>query len=92
MADVDSPAPPAPPPVLPPVQLPVPPIKPMVSPAQPIPTQPIQPDHVPQLNWLHFNPEFAGKPDEDAEAHLLRMYDWMDAHAVQEVSNSNIFV
>ena len=29
-------------------------------------------------------PEFAGKPDEDAEAHLLRMNDWMDTHAFQE--------
>ena len=34
----------------------------------------------PQLNWSHFKPEFAGKPEEDAEAHLLRMNDWMDMH------------
>ena len=26
----------------------------------------------------------AGKPDEDAEAHLLKMNDWMDTHAFQE--------
>ena len=39
---------------------------------------------MPQLNWPHFKPEFAGKPDEDAEAHLLRMNDWMDTHAFQE--------
>ena len=32
-----------------------------------------------KLNWLHFKPEFAGKPDEDAEAHLLRMND-RDGH------------
>ena len=32
----------------------------------------------PQLNWSHFKPKFTGKPDEDAEAHLLRMNDWMD--------------
>ena len=25
----------------------------------------------PQLNWSHFKPEYAGKPNEDAEAHLL---------------------
>ena len=33
----------------------------------------------PQLNWSHFKPEFAGKPEEDAEAHLLRM-NWMGMH------------
>ena len=32
----------------------------------------------PQLNWSHFKPEYAGKPDEDAEAHLLRTNNWMD--------------
>ena len=30
-----------------------------------------------QLNWSHFRPEFSGKPEEDAEAHLLRTNDWM---------------
>ena len=34
----------------------------------------------PQLNWSHFKLEYAGKPDEDAEAHLLRMNDWMVSH------------
>ena len=34
----------------------------------------------PQLNWFHFKPEFAGKPEEDAEAHLLRINDWMGTH------------
>ena len=33
-----------------------------------------------QLNWPYFKPEFAGKPEEDAEAHLLRTNDWMDMH------------
>ena len=33
---------------------------------------------MPQLNWSHLMPEFAGKPDEDVEAHLLRTNDWMD--------------
>ena len=32
------------------------------------------------LNWSHFMPEFSGKPDEDAEAHLLCTNDWMNAH------------
>ena len=34
----------------------------------------------PQLNWSHFKLKYAGKPDEDAEGHLLRMNDWMDTH------------
>ena len=33
-----------------------------------------QAQHIPQLNWSHFKPEFSGKP-EDTEAHLLRRYD-----------------
>ena len=32
------------------------------------------------LIWSHFKPEFSGKPDEDAEAHLLCANDWMNAH------------
>ena len=64
MADAGLPAPPAPQAaqaLQQPVQLPV-------APDEPVPAQPIQ--HMPQLNWSHFKPEFAGKP-EDAEAHLL---------------------
>ena len=44
-------------------------------------TQPFQPAPMPQLNWSHFKLEYAGKPDQDAEAHLLRTNDWMDTHA-----------
>ena len=62
----------------------VPLIQPPVPPAQPIPAQPIQPAHVPRLNWSHFKPEFAGKPDEDAKVHLLKTDDWMDTCAFQE--------
>ena len=32
------------------------------------------------LNWSYFKQEFSGKPDEDAEAHLLHTNDWMNAH------------
>ena len=83
MTDAGPPAPP-PPPVVPAPQAPAPqqPVQPPVPPNQPIPAQSIQ--HMPQLNWSHFKPEFAGKPDEGAEAHLLRMNDWMDTHAFQE--------
>ena len=33
-----------------------------------------------QLNWSYFKPEFAGKPEEDVEAHLLSTTDWMETH------------
>ena len=32
------------------------------------------------LNWSHFKPEFAGRPEEDAEAHLLCTNDWNITH------------
>ena len=32
------------------------------------------------INWSHFKPEFSGKPEEDAEAHLLCSNDLMNAH------------
>ena len=31
-----------------------------------------------------FKPDYSGKPDEDAEAHLLKMNDWMDTHRFQD--------
>ena len=36
------------------------------------------------LNWSIFKPEFSGKPEEDAEAHLLQSNDWMEAHCFNE--------
>ena len=39
-------------------------------PAQPAP-QPQYGQHIININWSHFKPEFSGKPEEDAEAHLL---------------------
>ena len=59
---------------------------PMDDPNQP--NQPNQPQNIipdpmanrQQLNWSYFKPEFAGKMNEDAEAHLLRTNDWMDMH------------
>ena len=32
------------------------------------------------LNWSHFRPEFSSRPEEDAEAHLLRTNNWMETH------------
>ena len=45
----------------------------------------------PQLNWSHFKPEFAGNPEEDAEAHLLRKNDWMDTHDFPDHVEVQIF-
>ena len=56
-----------------------------------LPDQPNQPANPPQnllaqmanpqqLNLSYFKPKFSGKPDEDAEAHLLRTNDWMESH------------
>ena len=52
------------------------------------PNQPNQPQNIipdpmanpQQLNWSYFKPEFAGKTDEDVEAHRRRTNDWMDMH------------
>ena len=32
-----------------------------------------------QLNWSYFKHEFSRKPEEDAQAHLLRTNDWMES-------------
>ena len=39
--------------------------------------------HAPQVfyqNWIGKKPEFSGKPEEDAESHLLSTRDWIEAH------------
>ena len=51
------------------------------SPELQAPQQPAQPaQQVVYLNWSNFQPEFWGKPDEAAEAHLLCANNWMNAH------------
>ena len=57
-------------------QNPPPPLNPFMPNALVVPAVPQRP----QLNWSHFKPKYADKPDEDAEVHLLRMNDWMDTH------------
>ena len=42
------------------------------------------------LNWSNLKPEFSGKLEEDAEAHLLRSNDWMEAHHFDENMSSEI--
>ena len=39
---------------------PIPPVQPPTPPTQPD-VPPVQPGPMPQLNWYHFKPEFAGK-------------------------------
>ena len=48
------------------------------NPLQQLQGQPQQP--VVHLSWSYFKPEFSGKPDEDAEAHMLCTKDWMNVH------------
>ena len=43
-----------------------------------------QAQQMPHLNWSYFKPEYSGKPEEDAEAHLLRTNDRMNTHQFQE--------
>ena len=50
---------------------------------QPQPQDTVGQRHI-DLNWSNFKPEFSGKLEEDAEAHLLHSNDWMDAHHFNE--------
>ena len=34
--------------------------------------------HMPSLNWSLFTPKYSGNSDKYAEAHFLRMNNWMD--------------
>ena len=73
-----------PPPVAP-ATPPAPLVQPPAEPDQPVhPTQPGQQAHG-VLNWSHFRPEFSSKPQEEAEAHLLRTNDWMGTHNFQDM-------
>ena len=50
---------------------------------QPQPQHAIGQRHI-HLNWSNFKPEFSGKPEEDAEAHLLCSNNWMNALCFDE--------
>ena len=66
---------------------------PAPGPAQPVP-QPVPAQlasagvmPIPQIfyqNWIGKKPEFSGKPEEDAESHLLSTRDWMEVHNFPE--------
>ena len=61
------------------------PVQTPAQPAQPDQLVPIsQPGQQPPLHCCHFKPEFAGKPEDDAEAHLLHTSDWMETHNFTE--------
>ena len=54
---------------------------------QPVPAQLAPAGVVPQIvyqNWIGKKPEFSGKPEEDAESHLLSTRDWMEVHNFPE--------
>ena len=57
---------------------------------QPVPMQLVPAGMIvptPQIiyqNWIGKKPEFSGKPEEDAESHLLSTRDWMEAHNFPE--------
>ena len=54
-------------------------------PMQPAPAGVVMP--TPQIfyqNWIGKKPEFSGKPEEDAESHLLSTRDWMEVHNFPE--------
>ena len=57
---------------------------------QPVPMQPAPAGIVmptPQIfyqNWIGKKPKFSGKPEEDAESHLLSTRDWMEMHNFPE--------
>ena len=54
------------------------------------PSQQNQPAQ-PPLNWSHFKPEFSGKPEDVAGAHLLRTNDWMETHNFPETGKVQRF-
>ena len=56
-----------------------------LAPAQPVPIGLVAP--TPQIihqNWIGKKSEFSGKPEEDAESHLLSTRDWMKVHNFPE--------
>ena len=70
---------------------------PVQPPPQPVPIQPVPAGMVvpaPQIiyqNWIGKKPEFSGKPEEDAESHLLSTRDWMKAHNFPEGEKGRCF-
>ena len=63
---------------------------PVQPPPQPAPVQPapagivLPPPQIIYQNWIGKKPEFSGKPEEDAESHLLSTRDLMEAYNFPE--------
>ena len=75
----------------PPLYIPAPPrpvgliVPAQLAPAQPVPIGLVAPaSQVVYQNWMGKKPEFSGKPEEDAESHLLSTRDWMEAYNFPE--------
>ena len=73
---------------------------PAPGPAQPVPQlvpaqlAPAGVMPIPQIfyqNWIGKKPEFSGKPEEDAESHLLSTRDWMEVHNFPEGESIRCF-
>ena len=73
----------------PPEQPLAPPVQQVQYPVQPVQIQ-VQPGQ-PLLNWSYLKPEVSGKPEEDAEAHLLKTNDLMETHNFPEVEKVQRF-
>ena len=62
-----------------PAHVPIQPV-PQPVPAQPAPAGVVPIPQIFYQNWIGKKPEFAGKPEEDVESHLLSTRDWMEVH------------
>ena len=60
-----------------PAHVPIQPV-PQLVPAQPAPIGVMPVLQFIYQNWIGKKPEFSGKPEEDAESHLLSTRDWME--------------
>ena len=66
-----------------PAPLPTQPV-PQLIPAQLAPAGVVPVPQIIYQNWIGKKPEFSGKPEEDAESHLLSTRDWMEVHNFPE--------
>ena len=66
-----------------PAHIPVQPV-PQLVPAQLAPAGVMSVPQIIYQNWIVKKPEFSGKPEEDAESHLLSTRDWIETHNFPE--------
>ena len=74
-----------------PLNTPDPPNPPTLPPNQQDPMNLPDPPQPHQLNWSYFKPEFSGKTEENATAHLLKTNDWMETHNFPDDTKVRIF-